>query len=41
MVDATPARVWLVVQTRRRIARLALDQANQPGLRPIRTPCLV
>jgi hypothetical protein len=33
MVDATPVRTWMVAQTRRRIVRLALDQANRPGLR--------
>ena len=38
---ATPARAWLVAQTRRRIVRLALVQADRPGLRSIRTPCLV
>jgi len=30
MGDATPARVWLVAQTRRRLVRLALDQARRP-----------
>jgi hypothetical protein len=30
-----------VAQTRRRIARLPLDQANRPGLRVMRTPGLV
>jgi len=31
MADATPARAWLVAQTRRRLGRLPLAQATSLG----------
>jgi hypothetical protein len=41
MVNATPDHARLVVQMLRRLARLPLDQANQPGLRVMRPPGLI